>query len=96
MLQKCLKTLFCSKYTQIASKKLRCTSICSDEHGDFVTPSDHCALQYQNICRTPYASAALFDREQANLGKKSTIACSRNFIPVKALLGSEKMVKNSN
>ena len=28
-----------------ASKKLQFTSICSDNHGGFVTPSDHCAMQ---------------------------------------------------
>ena len=29
--------------SQKAYKKLKFTSICSDDHGGFVTPSDHCA-----------------------------------------------------
>ena len=28
-----------------ASKKLKFTSICSDDHGGFLTPSDHCVME---------------------------------------------------
>ena len=38
-----------------ASKKLKVTLVCSDNHGGFVTPSDHCALELEiirNITRT--------------------------------------------
>ena len=40
MLLKCLKTIICSR----ASKKIKFTSICSDDHKGFVTLSNHCAL----------------------------------------------------
>ena len=38
------KNTFMLKIYPKASKKLKFTSICSDDHGGFVTPSDHCAL----------------------------------------------------
>ena len=32
-----------------ASKNLKFTSICSDDHGGFVTPSDQCAVALKNL-----------------------------------------------
>ena len=38
------------------SKKLKSTSICSDDHGGFVTPYDHCAVGHfsNKICSNVY------------------------------------------
>ena len=43
------KIPFLLKICLKASKKLKFTSICSDDHGVFVTPTDHCAV-FLNFC----------------------------------------------
>ena len=39
-----LQNTFLLKIQPKAQKNLKSTSICSDDHGGFVTPSDHCAV----------------------------------------------------
>ena len=65
MLLKSLKTFFCSRYAQKASKKFNFTSICQNDQGGFVTPSDpsdhSLVLSLNDVCSlTNFLSKIIF------------------------------------